>query len=607
MAHGSQEFVIPSREESQARMDRVFACTTKYKLSQRYTIADRWEERVAETPDAPFIFFEQRTVSVRDMERAANRMAHWALAQGLKQGDVVALMAGNSPEYVMVWLGLAKVGVITALLNPHNSGDLLIHALTQTGAKVIIYDRETAPQVASIPDHDVARWEMNGPGGATGPALANSQSLDAALARMSETAPDRAIRQDVTLGSVALYVFTSGTTGRPKAALQSHYKFLIMGETTGALLELGPGDVYYNVLPLYHGAGGETLISASITFNVPFVLRRKFSTREFWNDVRRHKVTTMQYIGEVCRYLTNAPEVPGESDHTLRKMSGAGMRPDVMEEFQRRFGPIRIHETYGGTELNCGIMNIDRKPGAVGRIPFPQKHLGRLVRYDVDAGDYIRDDKGFLIECQPGEVGEFIAIIPHIPDSGAGWFEGYISRDASDAKVLRNVFREGDEFFRSGDLMKRDADDYYYFTDRIGDTFRWKSENVSTMEVAGELAGFNGASMVNIYGVEVPNTEGRAGMAALSYDDPKKFDPKAFYELATKRLPHYAVPVFVRLAPEADMTGSFKLRKVDLQREGYDPQRTADPLFVKDDANRTYVPVTEASLKAAGLPPFKGR
>jgi fatty-acyl-CoA synthase len=272
-------------------------------------------------------------------------------------------------------------------------------------------------------------------------------------------------------------------------------------------------------------------------------------------------------------------------------MMGAGLGPDIWVAFQERFGIPHILEGWSSTEANTNLINLDNKVGSCGRIPFKERHNGRLIRYDVETDTHVRDEAGFCIECEPGEPGEFIGMILDLPGSGAGRFEGYTSAEETERKILRDVFRPGDAWYRSGDLLYHDADDYYYFVDRIGDTFRWKSENVSTQEVAEALHGFPGLEIANVYGVKVPDAEGRAGMAALVLRDPDAFDGRAFFEHAAARLPEYAAPVFVRLVEQPDVTSTFKLRKIDLQREGYDPDRVRG-VFVRDESARAYVPLS---------------
>jgi fatty-acyl-CoA synthase len=283
---------------------------------------------------------------------------------------------------------------------------------------------------------------------------------------------------------------------------------------------------------------------------------------------------------------------------------GAGLGADIWQEFQQRFGIERILEGWSSTEANTSMINVDNKPGSCGRVPFKELHNSRLVRYDVATDSYSRTEDGRLVECEVGEVGELIGMIPDLPDSGAGRFEGYTSEEATEKKILRDVFNAGDAWYRSGDLLRQDAEGYFYFIDRIGDTYRWKSENVSTQEVAEALGGFPGLEVANVYGVRVPGAEGRAGMAALVFASAVAFDAAAFFEFSSERLPPYAVPLFVRIPALADLTATFKLRKFDLQREGYDPALVGDPLYLRDEQLRAYVPLTAESLARVGLPAF---
>ena len=594
------------REVTQARLNRAFVKLADYTRERAYTVADRLEERARDGADRPFFLFEGRTVGFGQMNRLANRVGDAALRAGLKRGDTVALMMENRPEYVMVWIGLAKVGIIGALLNTNVGDAVLAHALSQTQARGIIFGAECAGRIATLapgdrPEHlfqiaDAGRPELE-------PVDVGGRDFDALMAQASDADPGPEARAGLKMSDVLYYVYTSGTTGLPKAALMSHLRFLIAGDVTGGLLRLTPEDVYYNVLPLYHGAGGMVVISASLSYATPVLLRRKFSASRFWDEVREHGVTAAQYIGEICRYLMAQPARPDDRAHRLRRLSGAGLKPDIWTAFADRFGIEEIYEGLGSTEANYGLTNVDQKAGSVGRLPYPHLSNIRVVRYDVETGDYPRDPQGRLIPVGVGETGELVAKVMDGP-TAAGFYEGYTSAQASEAKLLRGAFEPGDCWFRSGDLVQFDADDYFYFVDRVGDTFRWKSENVSTEEVAMTLGGFQGPVIVNIYGVAVPGTEGRAGMAALTYDDPSAFDPAAFHSFATGRLPHYAVPMFVRIGAQADLTGTFKLRKVDLQREGYDPARMSDPVFVRDPAAETYVPVTPAALERLGVPPF---
>jgi len=354
----------------------------------------------------------------------------------------------------------------------------------------------------------------------------------------------------------------------------------------------------YCALPLYHSAGGAMCVAAALRAGGAIALRRRFSASHFWDDVRRYDATAFQYIGEFCRYLLNQPEGARDRDHSLRFAIGNGLRPDIWEEFQKRFGIPRMVEFYGATEGNVAMVNLDNKVGSVGKRPPALVSAPRLIRFDVEADEQIRGDDGLCIECRPDEVGELLGEIPKDPDAAQGRFEGYTSKQATEKKILRDVFEKGDTWFRTGDLLRCDAKGYFYFIDRIGDTFRWKGENVSTQEVAEALGVFPGVEIVNVYGVDVAGADGRAGMAALVVSDPKAFDGVAFYRLVADSLPSYAAPVFVRLQTDAEVTGTFKLRKVDLQKEGYDPESVKDALFVRDDAAAEYVALTPERLAA---------
>lgn len=588
-----------------ARLMRGASRVAGFARDLEYTVPDRLEERAGDHPDTPFIIFEEEKITFAQANLRANRVANAALAAGLKRGDVVALMMLNRPDFVLIWLGLSKIGVVTALINTSATGDVLAHALAQVNARALIVDAELGQAVADLaPEQRSPLVWVQTEEGRQPFTLAGAEDFNAAVAAASDANPSREHRAGIVMSEPLYLIFTSGTTGLPKAAKMSHMRFLNSGEMMSGLMDIGPSDVFYCVLPLYHGAGGMVVPSVSLACGIPFVLRRKFSTSGFWQDVRRHGITTFYYIGEICRYLLNAPEKPDDADNSLRAMAGAGLRADLWKKFVKRFGVSNVIEGLGSTEANYGITNVDNKPGSVGRLPYPQHTNMRFIRYDVENGEHIRDANGRVVEAKVGEVGELIAEV--LDGTGVpGFFEGYTSREATEQKLMRNVFRQGDVWFRSGDLVRFDEEDYFYFVDRIGNTFRWKSENVSTDEVEAVLGGFDGPETANVYGVKVPDVEGRAGMVSLTYADPSRFDAEAFYRYAAERLASYAVPVFVRVSGVADMTTTFKLRKVDLQRAGYDPDLCGgDPLYIADPQAGRYVPLTREALDRLGFAPF---
>jgi fatty-acyl-CoA synthase len=568
---------------------KVLGRAARYLPGGRRTVPDLLEARARELGGRPAIVFGDERFSFAEWNARANRFAHWGAREGLRRGDVVALLMENRPEFLFAWSGLAKLGVVTALLNTNLSGRALEHAVEAVRPCRLVVGAECVDRVVSAPGVGRAlvvadREPRELPGGAV--------SIDAALASVPENDPGLGARSGVRTGDDLLLIYTSGTTGAPKAARFSNLRFLAIADVLAMITGATSRDVLYDVLPLYHTAGGVMLPGLALFAGATLVLRRKFSASHFWEDVWRHGVTGFQYIGELCRYLLAQPAHHLDRSHRLRFALGNGLRPDVWPEFRDRYGIPRIYEFYGATEGNVILLNRDNAVGSVGRVLLKPLSNARIVRYDVENDTHPRDREGFFVECAPGEVGEMIGRLPRSSQIAVGRFEGYTSGADTERKTLREVFRRGDAWFRTGDLLRRDARGYYYFVDRIGDTYRWKGENVSTQEVAELLGAFPGVQVVNVYGVRVPGHDGRAGMAAVVLRAGASFDGAAFHAFVAGRLPRYAAPAFVRLQGEADLTGTFKLRKFDLQKQGFDPRAVADPLFVRDDAALAYVPLT---------------
>jgi fatty-acyl-CoA synthase len=354
-------------------------------------------------------------------------------------------------------------------------------------------------------------------------------------------------------------------------------------------------DRMYNVLPLYHSAGGVCAIGPALLTGGSVILKRKFSVSEFWDDVHRYRATLFQYIGELCRYLLNAPTAAHERDHAIRAITGNGLRPEIWRTFQERFAIPKIVEFYGATEGNVSMLNYDGKVGAVGRIPSYMRSIvtTRIVKFDVESEMPVRGPDGFCIECADNETGETIGKIANEPGKS---FDGYTREADTRKKVLHDVFEKGDAWFRTGDLMRRDAKGYFYFVDRIGDTFRWKGENVATSEVAEALGVVPGVREANVYGVAVPGADGRAGMAALV--TAPGFDIAKLAGALSGNLPAYARPIFIRLLPELEITGTFKQRKVDLVKDGFDPKAIRDPLYWLNPLTEQYEALTAAAHAA---------
>ncbi len=580
---------ITGRVARDLRMLRAFGRAIPMAVRARpgssFTVADAFEQQAAQSARKAALIFEDRVVSYAELDARANQVARWARARGLRQGDVVALLMENRPEFVELWLGLAKIGVVTALVNTNATGRPLAHSLEICGAGHLILDAALADAWQSASealDVDLELWSSGGP-------VQGAQDLDHDRALFSSAPLPSETRAGLASTDALFFIFTSGTTGLPKAAHFSHQRFLATATGAAAIGGLRASDRVYIVLPLYHSAGGVMALGGAMLAGATAVIARRFSARRFWEDCLRHRVTVFQYIGELCRYLLDSPPHPDELCHRIRLCIGNGLRPDIWEAFQERFGIPRILEFYGATEGNVSFMNLDNKVGSVGRMPSLLRQAAgiHLVRFDVEREDVVRGPDGFCIECGPGEPGEAIGRITR-----AVRFEGYSDEAASEKKILRDVFARGDAYFRTGDLLRRDEDDYFYFVDRIGDTFRWKGENVSTTEVAAVISSFPHVREANVYGVSVPGADGRAGMVSLVTDG--DFDLDDFGDRVSSQLPRYARPVFVRLRERIEITGTFKHRKVDAVREGFDPSRVSDPLFVFDTETSRYIPLEPA-------------
>ncbi|RGE44927.1 long-chain-acyl-CoA synthetase [Comamonas testosteroni] len=593
-----------SRDETQQKLDRRGPVAARYMASTPYTTADRLEECASKFGERLFLTEGDVRYTYAQFNQRANQVARALHAKGVRKGDVVAMAIENRAAFFFAWFGIAKLGAVAAFINTHVSGKPLVHALEVTHAKYVLVGEECAPRFAETQglNTDLVYWhwpdeERPAPAGMLNPFGTDLQAL--AMAESAGETP-KEWREGVKAGDTAQYIFTSGTTGLPKAAVISHARWLMAGDSMQLLWEVTQEDCFYCFLPLYHGAASMSLTSTALSAGGRIAVRRKFSRSEFWNDIRRYEITFCQYVGEICRFLLSVPAADNDKNHTLRKMAGTGLSPEIWQQWTGRFGDVfQIFEGWGGTESNTNTINLDNRVGSCGRVPYWEKTNLRLVRYDQEKGDYIRDENGFLQLAAVNEPGEAIGMVINYPDVVAGRFEGYTNPEASEKKLIRNVFQQGDVWWTSGDLLRCDEDGYCWFVDRIGDTFRWKSENVSTMEVSDALGDFEGLDAITVYGVQVPGHGGRAGMAALVMHEGAKFDAKAFWDLAISRLPRYAAPLFVRLMDTPDMTGNYKLRKVDLQKQGYDSAQTSDPLYVRNDKLQTYVALTAASVEEA--------
>jgi citronellyl-CoA synthetase len=391
----------------------------------------------------------------------------------------------------------------------------------------------------------------------------------------------------VRLADACFYIFTSGTTGLPKASILSHERWLKAATGFGeACLDLGPGDTVYAPLPLYHNLGLTIAWGSALYTGAAVAIRRKFSASAFWDDCRRHRATAFVYIGEIPRYLLNQPPGARDRQHTVRRILGVGLRPELWQQMKSRFGIDEIYEIYAASEMNVSFLNLLNLDQTVGFCPM----RWAIVAFDVERGEPVRNARGRLVRVRKGEVGLLLTkVTPRYR------FEGYTDAGASARKLLHGVFRKRDVWFDTGDLMRDIGFGHLQFVDRVGDTFRWKSENVSTTEVEQVISAIAGVAECAVYGVEVPGMPGRAGMATLvpaPGGDGLRLDPEPVRARLDAALPGYAVPVFLRIADSLTTTGTFKHRKAALRDQGYDPARVRDPLFVRLPDRAAYVPLT---------------
>ncbi|MEJ0049912.1 MAG: long-chain-acyl-CoA synthetase [Methylovirgula sp.] len=560
---------------------RALELTARIDQDPQRTLPKVIDELAARFGDAPALLSDHHILSFGELAGRVNAIARWTRAHGLA-GRTVCLLMRNQPDYLAIWLGITRVGGVVALLNTNLRGDALAHCIKAAGAEHIIVDaglKDTLDAALAQSQMSAIVWVH----GDTQLAGFQDEIKNFAAEPLS---PEE--ETGVSLSDRALCIYTSGTTGLPKAANVSHRRIMTWSYWFAGILNTSPADRTMNCLPMYHSVGGIVAIGSVLVSGGSVVLQEKFSTRRFWDDVVRWDCTLFQYIGELCRYLLNAPENANERAHRLRLAFGNGLRADIWSAFQERFNIPHIVEFYAATEGTFSLINVEGEPGAVGRVPAFLKHRfpSALVKFDVVRGEPFRDSDGFCVPCAPDEIGEAIGKIASGASAGAR-FEGYTSAKDSDAKVLRNVFAAGDAWFRTGDLMRQDAKGFFYFVDRIGDTFRWKGENVSTFEIAEALNAVPGVTDATAYGTTVPGADGRAGMATLVIAP--GFDLKLLHGRLSALLPSYARPLFIRISAEIEVTETFKQKKAQLAREGFDPGKIEDQLYF--DNGTGYVPL----------------
>ncbi|KAF7223754.1 long-chain fatty acid transport protein 1 [Nothobranchius furzeri] len=563
------------------------------------TIPHLFAQTVTQHPNKPALIYEAtgEIWSFKRLQERCHTVAHWGLEQGWVEGDVVALYMESRPVVVALWLGLAMIGVEAAFINCNLQQHSLLHCVGVSGARAMVFGAEKAEAVSEVIGSLQPNMVLFCSGEDENEEKLCSlqvQSLDVLLQRSPTHPPPYKLKKGVN--DRLFYIYTSGTTGMPKAAIVVHSRYFRIAAFGFHSFDLCRDDILYNCLPLYHSAGTIMGVGQCLLFGLTIVIRRKFSASRFWDDCVKHNCTVIQYIGEICRYLLAQPVRPAEAHHRVRTAVGNGLRPFVWEEFVRRFRIQRVGEFYGATECNCSLINIDGKVGACGfssRI-LPNFYPIRLVRVKEDDKELLRDCQGLCIPCQPGEPGMLVGRISDCDPLRR--FDGYTDQDSTSQKIAHNVFQLGDSAYVSGDVLVMDEYGYMYFRDRSGDTFRWRGENVSTTEVEGILSGLLGHTDVAVYGVSVPGVEGKAGMAAVAHTG-GCLDLDAFLMGVQKSLPSYAWPVFLRLMPSVDTTGTFKIQKTRLQKEAYKPQDSNQRIYYLNSHAGCYQAVTEDLFK----------
>jgi len=551
--------------------------------SAKTSIGKVFAERAARYGDNAFIKFEDDTISYREANATANRYAAVLAARGVGRGDVVGVNLKNSPPAVLLMLAAVKLGAIAGMLNHHQRGAVLAHSVGLLNAKVVIGDDEL---LAAIRES----------GAEVGDAISVEE-----LERLAAGAPtaNPAVTSSVLAKDKAFYIFTSGTTGMPKASVMTHYRWLwALGGIGGIGMRLNSSDTLYCCLPLYHNNGLTVAVSSVVGCGAALALGKSFSASRFWDDVIGYDATAFVYIGEICGYLLNQPAKDTDRKHRVRVIAGNGLRPGIWDEFTRRFGIERVCEFYSASEANTAFLNVFNIPGSAGVCPTPVA----FVEYDPDTGDPVRDDKGRVNRVKHGEPGLLLSKVANSQP-----FDGYTDKEATEKKLVRDAFKKGDVWFNTGDLMRSQGFGHAAFCDRLGDTFRWKGENVATTQVEDALAQDANVGESTVYGVEVQGVGGRAGMAAIRLKDGAGFDGKSLAKTVYENLPTYAMPLFVRVVESLEKTSTFKSKKVDLRNQGYGSD-VEDPIYVlkgRDDGYVDYYDEYPEEVKAGRAPTNK--
>ena len=531
----------------------------------KVSIGKIFQDRAERYGDRIFIRFGEQELTYREANATANRYAAVLAARGVGRGDVVGIMLRNSPNAVLMMLAAVKCGAVAGMLNYHQRGEVLAHSIGLLDAKALVVESDFVDAVEECGGAPIAPTTIE------------------EMERLSATAPttNPPSASAVLAKDTAFYIFTSGTTGHPKASVMTHKRWLSALAIFGGLgLRLKSSDTLYSCLPLYHNNALTVAVGSVINSGATLALGKSFSASRFWDEVIASKATAFIYIGEICRYLLNQPEKPTDRTHKVRLIAGNGLRPEIWDEFTKRFNIARVCEFYAASEGNTAFINVFNVPRSAGWAALPVAY----VAYDADSGAPLRGEDGWVQKVPAGEPGLLLSPVSRLQP-----FDGYTDKSASEKKLVRNAFRKGDCYFNTGDVMSPQGMGHAAFVDRLGDTFRWKGENVATTQVERALASNKSVEECTVFGVEIPRTGGRAGMAAVKLREGADFDGKALGETVYKELPVYAMPLFLRIVDSMEHTTTFKSRKVDLREQAYGPD-VEDPLYVLAGRDEGYVP-----------------
>ncbi|HUS24580.1 MAG TPA: long-chain-acyl-CoA synthetase [Candidatus Binatia bacterium] len=554
---------------------------------KRWSIGALLEAQARRHADRPAVLFGDRKWTYAQLNAWANRLARVLARQGIGPGDCVALLMENHPAVLALVAALAKLGAIAGMLNPNQRGDVLRHSLRAMRPKRVIVAGECLAAWQELGEPQAPLWL---PGHAKEPPPAGWLDLDAAAKKAPAGNPDST--RQVQIGQPCYFILTSGTSGLPKASVMTHRRWLNSMAGMGRVaLHLTPEDVLYCALPLYHNNGLTVSWGAAMGAGAALALDRKFSASRFWDRARHYRATAFTYIGELCRYLLAQPPSARDREHTVRACIGNGLRPEIWSEFKQRFGIARVCEFYAASEANIAFVNAFNADATAGFCPMSFA----VVRCDPDTAQPLRGPDGWLEKVVAGDVG---LLMTEVTDRAP--FDGYTDASAGEARLVRAAFAAGDCWFNTGDLVRDQGWRHVAFVDRLGDTFRWKGENVATTEVEAALRACEGVADAAVYGVRVPGHDGRAGMAALQLAEGTVFDGERLAATLSPRLAPYAAPVFVRLVPELATTATFKTLKQDLKREGADPAQVRGPLYVRTQAGSAYEPLDGELWRAIG-------